>query len=43
MAGDLLANADFDGTGMTVEQLVRAGRSGRVLSRLDDLRYGARG
>lgn len=41
-ARNLLANNDFDGTGLTAEQLVRKGRSGRILSRLDDLRYGAR-
>lgn len=42
-ASKLLANTNFDGTGMTAEELVREGRAGRVLSRLDDLRYGARG
>lgn len=42
-ASELLSNTNFDGTGMTAEQLVREGRAGRVLSRLDDLRYGARG
>lgn len=42
-AGQLLSNANFDGTGMTAEELVREGRAGRVLSRLDDLRYGSRG
>lgn len=40
---ELLANANFDGTGMTAEELVRKGRAGRVLSRLDDLRFGSRG
>lgn len=42
-AGELLSNTNFDGTGMTAEELVREGRAGRVLSRLDDLRYGSRG
>lgn len=41
-AKSLLENSNFDGTGLTAEQLVRDGRAGRVLSRLDDLRYGAR-
>lgn len=41
-ANQLLANTNFDGTGLSAEQLVREGRSGRVLARLDDLRYGAR-
>jgi hypothetical protein len=39
---DLLASTNFDGTGLTAEQLVREGRSVRVLSRIDDLRFGAR-
>ena len=42
-AGELLSNTNFDGTGMTAEELVREGRASRVLSRLDDLRYGSRG
>ena len=42
-AGELLSNTNFDETGMTAEELVREGRAGRVLSRLDDLRYGSRG
>lgn len=42
-ARKMLSTTDFDGTGLTAEQLVREGRTVRVLSRLDDLRYGVRG
>lgn len=43
VAKAIMANTDFDGTGQTPEQLIREGRAGRVLSRLDDLRFGPRG
>ncbi|MFD1949903.1 hypothetical protein ACFSGX_03855 [Sphingomonas arantia] len=34
---------NFDGTGVTGEQLIQDGRTGRVISRLDELRFGFQG